>query len=75
MGIVHKEFVLMGQAFFSAYYCGVLWQPTENVQRLHPELWRQKSWLLHHNNTPSYTSFFTREFLTKNNMTVVPHPL
>jgi transposase len=46
----------------------------ENVRRLQPELWGQKNWLLHHNNAPSHTSFFTREFLTKNNMTLIPHP-
>jgi hypothetical protein len=44
------------------------------VRRLHPELWRQKNWLLHLDNTPSHTSFFTRAFWTKNNMTIVPHP-
>jgi hypothetical protein len=42
----------------------------ENVQRLHPELWQQKNWLLYHYNTPSCTSFFTRELLTKNDMTL-----
>jgi hypothetical protein len=31
-------------------------------------------WLLNHDNAPSHTSFFTREFLAKNNMTVVPRP-
>jgi hypothetical protein len=37
------------------------WQAKQtNVQGLHPEL--------------SYNSFFTREFLTKNNMTVVTYP-
>jgi hypothetical protein len=41
------------------------------VRRLRRELWRQKSWLLHHYNVPSHTSFFTKEFFTKNNMTVV----
>jgi hypothetical protein len=44
------------------------------VRRLRPELWRQKYWLLHHNNAPSHTSFFTTEFFTKNNMTVVSQP-
>jgi hypothetical protein len=44
------------------------------VQRLHPELWRQKNWLLRYNKAPSRTSFYTREFLTENNMTVVPYP-
>jgi hypothetical protein len=29
---------------------------------------------LHHNSTPFQTSFFTRELLTKNNLTVVTHP-
>jgi hypothetical protein len=64
-GIVHKEFVLAGQTVNSTYYCDVLWQLHENVRRLRPELWRQKNWLLHHNNAPSHTSFFTIAFLTK----------
>jgi hypothetical protein len=33
-----------------------------------------KKWLLHHDNAPSHTSFFTREIFTKTNMTVIPHP-
>jgi transposase len=73
-GIVHKEFVLAGQTVNSVFYCDVLQRLHENMQRLRPELCRQKNWLLHHDNAPSHTSFFTREFLTKNNMTVVPHP-
>jgi hypothetical protein len=39
-----------------------------------PELWRQKNWLMNQDNAPSHTSFFTRKFLTKSNMAVVPHP-
>jgi hypothetical protein len=46
-GTIHNEFFLVG----------------ENVQRLRPELWRQKNWLLHHDNAPFDTSFFTRDFL------------
>jgi hypothetical protein len=72
-GIIHKEFVLAGQTVNSAYYCDISWRLCENVRRLRPEIWRQ-NWLLHHNNAPSHTSFFTREFLTKNNMTGIPHP-
>jgi hypothetical protein len=45
------------------------------VQRLRPEIWQQNKFLFHHDNAPFHTSFFTREFMTKNNMTVVPHPL
>jgi hypothetical protein len=72
-GIVHKEFVLEGQTVNSAYYCDILRRLRENVRTLRPELWRQKNWPLHHDNASSYTSFFTWEFFTKNNMTVVPH--
>jgi hypothetical protein len=59
-GIVHKEFVLADQTVNSAYYCDVLRRLRENVKRLRPELWRQKNWLLHHDNAPSHTSFFTK---------------
>jgi hypothetical protein len=74
-GIVHKEFVLAGQTVNSAYYCDILRRLRENVRRLHPELWRQKNWLLQNNNSPSHTTFFSPvDFLTKNNMAVVLHP-
>jgi hypothetical protein len=71
-GIVHRELVLAGQTVNSAYYCDVLRRLSENVRRLRPELWRQKNWLLHHDNAPSHVSFVSREVLTKN-MTIVPH--
>jgi hypothetical protein len=70
--IVHKEVVLASQTVNSAYYCDVLRRLRENVRRLRLDLWRQKNWLLHRHNAPFHTSFFTMEFLTKNNMTVVP---
>jgi hypothetical protein len=72
-GIVHKQFVLVGQTVNSAYYCKILRRLRENVRKLRSEIWRQKNWLLHHDNAPSHTSFLIRESLTKNNMTVVPH--
>jgi hypothetical protein len=71
-GTVHKEFILAGQTVNSSYLCKVLWRLHENVQRFCLKLWQQKNWLLHHDNAPSHTSIFTREFLTRNNMTVIP---
>jgi transposase len=32
------------------------------------------NWLLHHDNVPSHTSLKTTEFVTNNNMVIVPHP-
>jgi hypothetical protein len=75
MLIVVFEFFLAGQTVNSTYYCDVLQLLLEHMWRLRPELWRLKNWLLHHNKAPSHTSFLTREFLTKNNMAVIPsHP-
>jgi hypothetical protein len=69
-GIVHKELILVGQPFDSAYSCDIVQWPHENVGGLCPELWWQINWLLHHDKAP----FFNREFLTKNNTVIIPHP-
>jgi hypothetical protein len=61
---VHKEFVQAGQTVNSVYYYDISWQLCKNARRLHPRLWQESNWLLHHYNT---------SFFTKNNMTVVPH--
>jgi hypothetical protein len=63
--IVYKEFVLPGQTVNSAHGCDVLLRPREKVQKICPQIRRQKNWLLHHDNARSHSSFFTREFLTK----------
>jgi hypothetical protein len=45
----------------------------EKLQRLRSKLWRQRNWLLHHDNTSSHTSS-PENFFTKSNMNVVNHP-
>jgi len=55
-------------------YCEVLRPMRENVRRKRPEMWKNRDWLMHHDNAPAHTSLIVREFLTKNNMTTVPHP-
>jgi len=37
-------------------------------------MWKNGDRLLHHDNAPAHTLQVVREFLTKNNMTTVPHP-
>jgi hypothetical protein len=71
--IVHKEFIIAGQTANFAYCYDALRRQRENVWTLSPKLWRQKNWLLHHDNAPFHTPFFTREFFTRSNMTVVTH--
>jgi transposase len=55
------------------FYCEFLRRLRENVRRKLPEMWKNGDWLLHHENLPALTSL-VREFLTKNNMTTLPHP-
>jgi hypothetical protein len=33
---------------------------------------KKKNWLLHHDNAPPHTSYFTRKFSTKINIAIVP---
>jgi hypothetical protein len=63
MGIVHKEFVLAGQTSIP--------DTTVTFTRLRLE---QKNWLLHHDNTPSHTYFFTRDFFYHKQHDCLPQP-
>jgi hypothetical protein len=42
--------------------------------RKRPELRRNHNWLLHHDNAPGNTSLKTTEFVTNNNMVIIPQP-
>ncbi|PNF23785.1 hypothetical protein B7P43_G16799 [Cryptotermes secundus] len=74
-GIVHKEFVPPGQTVNQHFYLDVLRRLRESVRRKRSEMWRNGKWLLHHDNAPAHTALTVRQFLTSNNMVIVPHPL
>ena len=38
------------------------------------ELWKNQSWILHHDDVPAYTSILVREFLAKNKTVIMPQP-
>jgi hypothetical protein len=44
------------------------------LQRLRPELWRQKNWLLHHNNTPFTLPFSPGNYWPKTTWVAHMHP-
>ena len=71
---MHKELVPPGQTVNGNFYCEVLRWLRENVRRKRPEIWKNGDWLLRHDNALAHISLLVREFLTKNNMTTVPHP-
>jgi transposase len=58
----------------SGFYCDVLRRLRENVRRRRPELWREQTLLLHHDNTSSHTSFLIQQFLAKHKMAVIHYP-
>ena len=63
-GIVHKEFVPLGQTVNAAFYIEVLRRLRENVRRTRPDQWQNKTWLLHHDNAPAHAALLTQRFLT-----------
>ena len=37
-------------------------------------MWSSGDWFLHHDNAPAHAALSVKQFSTKNNMTVIPHP-
>lgn len=73
-GIVHYEFLPYGQTVNKEYYLTVLKNLRDAVRRKRPELWKNNSWILHHDNAPSHSAHLIGEFLSKNQTSVLPQP-
>jgi hypothetical protein len=73
-GVVHHEFLRQGQTMNRWYYLEVLKRLRENVRRRRPQLWRNNSWFLHHDNAPVQISLLIRDFLANMNTTVLSQP-
>jgi hypothetical protein len=75
-GIIQREFVPPNTAVNSDFYeyCDVLRCLRENVRQKRPELWRNHNWVLHYDNAPAHTSLKRTDFVTNNNMVIIPHP-
>lgn len=71
-GVLHSEFLPEGQSVNAQYYLSVLKRLRENIRRKRPELWKDNSWFLHHDNAPAHTSALVCDYLKKNNVNVVP---
>ena len=59
----------------SGFYCEVLQRLREKMRRHRPQLWREQTWLLHHDNAPAHTAVLTQQLLAANKIPVIPHPL
>jgi len=63
---LHKEFDPRGQTVNSRFYCEVLRRLRDKVRSHHPQLWREQTWLLHHDNALAHTAVLTQQFLAAN---------
>ena len=73
-GIVHHEFVPRGETVNKEFQLKVMKRLREAVRRKSSEAWKNKTWMLHHDNAPTHASLLFREFLAKQETIVVPKP-
>ncbi|UYV64317.1 hypothetical protein LAZ67_3000269 [Cordylochernes scorpioides] len=73
-GVVHHEFLPQGRTVNKEYYLQVMRNLHEAIRQKRPDLWKNKNWLLDHDNTPAHTSLLVRDFLAKNNTLMMPQP-
>ncbi|UYV70168.1 hypothetical protein LAZ67_7002057 [Cordylochernes scorpioides] len=73
-GVVHHEFLPQGRTVNKEYYLQVMRNLREAIRQKRPDLWKNKNWLLHHDNAPAHTSLLVREFLAKTNTLMMPQP-
>lgn len=70
-GVVHFEYVPIGQTVNKEFYLGVMRRVRDAIRRKRPELWKNNSWILHHDNAPCHKAIIVTEFLTKNSTNII----
>ncbi|UYV75811.1 hypothetical protein LAZ67_13001424 [Cordylochernes scorpioides] len=72
--VVHHQFLPQGRTVNKEYYLQVMRDFREAIRQKRPDLWKNKNWLLHHDNAHAHTSLLVRDFLAKNNTLMMPQP-
>ena len=73
-GVVHHEFLPQGRTVKKEYNLEVMSWLREAIRLKRKELWKNQTWILHHDNAPAHTSMPVREFLAKNQTIIMPQP-
>ena len=55
-GVVHQEFLPQGRTVNKEYYLEVMRRLREAIPKKRPELWKNNSWFLHHDNATALSS-------------------
>ena len=56
------------------YYLSVIKRLIEEILRKRADLWKENSWILHHDNATSHKAFIANEFLAKNSTNIIEQP-
>jgi len=73
LAVIRKN-VARGETVNKEFYLNAMKRLSATVRRKRPEVWTNKTWMLHHDNSPAHASQLIREFLTKHETTVVSQP-
>ena len=72
--VIYIYWVPEGQTVNQVYYKNVLTTLREHVRRRRPDMWKNASWILHHDNAPAHNAPSLKSYLAKNNIPVMEHP-
>jgi len=73
-GVMYIDCVPEGQTVNKVYYKNVLTTLRERVRRRRPDMWKNASCILHHDNAPAHNALSVKRYLAKNNIPVMENP-
>lgn len=73
-GVVHREFIRDGHGVDGPFYLGVMRRLREAIRRKRFDRWRNRDWLLQHNNAPAHRARIVTQFLENTQTNVIEHP-
>lgn len=73
-GVVMMEWLQPKQTIDSEQYIKTLAKLKECIRQKRPQMWKDKSFLIHHDNASPHSSFMTQQKINKWGLTQLPHP-
>jgi hypothetical protein len=73
-GVIHKQFVPVGQIVNSAFYIDVIRRLLKRISRVRPQFRAEGSWFLSHDNAPSHSTLVVQIFLAKHGVVEISLP-
>ena len=67
-------FIPQGHTVNKEYYLKVMRRFRKSIRKKRAEMWKENSWILHHDNAPAHKSLLVSIFLVKNSTSIMPEP-